>query len=757
MSAIALSFGKGVRGKQLTNRISNWDSFVENQFQSTLINMTRAQYNALPDEMRTKVKTEQPWVIAGPSSGVRGEQGALQGRTLVTIDIDGGNPGDHERVRSALMAMETCGYIHSTISHTPAAPRFRVVIPLKEQIDVDDYFLAARIFVSRLGLTKGVDPKSFVSGQIMFLPSHFIDDSPIAIRVAGEPWDALDELCAWGPTPAPRFEGEGAITAATIKGVENQEERGGTIGAFLKCYSAYEAIVEFLPGVYEMAENGRMRRAGSKSMGGLVFLDRDVYSHHSLEDPLARPGDDGKVHSHNAFDTVWLHRGGTLEEMVKWAAEQPRVKALLQEQIFEAIDATAVDDPSDIVVDPPVGVEADWKTQLEMKNGRLLPSFQNVCLLVKHKFPHCRHSLFDHLDYFGKHEMKDIDVIRIRHFLETTCEMPEVGERNLQNGVAFAVTANAYHPVRDYLNGCAWDGVPRIDRWLVDLIGAEDTEYVRTVGRLFMIGAVARIFEPGCKFDSCLVLVTKQGAGKGRFIRALAAGWHKELSSEFHSTNKMIESTQGGWLVEIAELAGVGRADRNILKGYITRQDDRARLAYARRADARPRQFVLIGSSNEMDFLADDTGERRWWPVEGDRSSENPIVVPDQETVSLMWAEAVEAYRARRAEAGPYGGLRLFLEKQETRKESVTAVEKFKAASPAEGLANQIAQWANQRTGATFTREDAWMAVGRGGIMTNVEASLLGKAMKILGGEWFETVTKPHGQRRVYVYSKVNC
>ncbi len=176
---------------------------------------------------------------------------------------------------------------------------------------------------------------------------------------------------------------------------------------------------------------------------------------------------------------------------------------------------------------------------------------------------------------------------------------------------------HAYHPVRDYLDGLAWDGEPRIDTWLIDHGGAEDTEYVRAVGSLVLKAAVRRARKPGCKFDEMLVLHSAQGAFKSTALQALCPNpdWFSDDLPLGTDTKVAMERLAGRWIVEAAELKGMRRGEVEHIKSFLSRQVDRARLAYGRIASEAPRQCIIVGTTNSERFLKDTTGNRRFWPV----------------------------------------------------------------------------------------------------------------------------------------------
>lgn len=177
---------------------------------------------------------------------------------------------------------------------------------------------------------------------------------------------------------------------------------------------------------------------------------------------------------------------------------------------------------------------------------------------------------------------------------------------------------NAFHPVRDYLGALQWDGRPRLDTWLTDCAGAEDTKYVRAVGALVLMAAVRRVRQPGCKFDEMLVLENPtQGTAKSSALATLAIkeDWFTDDLPLNAEGKRVIESLRGRWIVEAGELSGMKRSDVEHLKAMLSRQIDRARMAFGRLVSSVPRQNIIIGTTNDTEYLRDATGNRRFWPV----------------------------------------------------------------------------------------------------------------------------------------------
>src|SRR5262249_53696778 len=201
---------------------------------------------------------------------------------------------------------------------------------------------------------------------------------------------------------------------------------------------------------------------------------------------------------------------------------------------------------------------------------------------------------------------------------------------------------NAFNPVLDYLDGLKWDRKPRLDTWLRTYLGATEGPLNRVFGRKVLIAAVRRARKPGTKFDPMLVLEGEQDTGKSSAVKILAGEFFRDEEIISKSNKEAQELTCGVWLYEMSELVGLSKRDVEHVKNFLSRTHDSARGVWGRKLEDQPRTCVFIGTCNRSDYLSDDTGNRRFWPV--------PTAKIDLDALARdrdqLWAEATVAEAA---------------------------------------------------------------------------------------------------------------
>jgi putative DNA primase/helicase len=216
-------------------------------------------------------------------------------------------------------------------------------------------------------------------------------------------------------------------------------------------------------------------------------------------------------------------------------------------------------------------------------------------------------------------EWRDDDDTRLTVYLQESVRMVTMSERTTFSAVQYVARQRAKHCVRDWFSTLIWDDVPRIAHAFEDYWGAESTErqpsdYLRAVSANFFLGIVARVMHPGCQLDNMLVFEGPQGIGKSRALRLLGGDWYM-LAAESVTHKDFFQAFPGKLIVEIGEMDSFSRAERERVKLAISTPTDRYRVSFGRRAEDHPRQCVFAGTTNRDDWLADETGGRRFWPV----------------------------------------------------------------------------------------------------------------------------------------------
>ena len=209
---------------------------------------------------------------------------------------------------------------------------------------------------------------------------------------------------------------------------------------------------------------------------------------------------------------------------------------------------------------------------------------------------------------------------------------------------------NKFHPVRELLDSLTWDGKEHIRSLLPEYLGAEDSDYTYQVMRLWMLGAVSRVYKPGSKFDYTIILQGSQGIGKSTFLKLMALddSWFNDSLDSLDS-DKAVQSLTGSWIIELAELKSLARTAGGVesVKRFLTATQDKYRIPYERRADTFYRQCVFAGTTNKDDFLQDETGNRRFLIIHtGFTKTSKSLFTPEvMDDIKQAWAEAVHIWK----------------------------------------------------------------------------------------------------------------
>ena len=295
-----------------------------------------------------------------------------------------------------------------------------------------------------------------------------------------------------------------------------------------------------------------------------------------------------------------------------------------------------------------------WKTRLEIsETGSIKPTITNAVLILEND-PAIQGIRFNELssgiEVSGQLPWKrpdkywrDADEAQLYGWVADNYGV-QFPENKFTKALTIVTDKRRFNPLREYIQQLPeWDGVPRVDTLLVDYLGAANTAYTHAVTRKTLVGAIQRVLEPGCKFDTVLVLDGKPGIGKSTLLRKLGGQYFSDSLSLADTRDKSAaEKLQGVWIMEIGEMQGTRKADIDVMKGFLSRQVDEYRAAYGRVVERHPRTAIICGTTNSTTgFLRDTTGNRRFWPVTVNGGGTLSVWEMTEETRAQIWAEAM--------------------------------------------------------------------------------------------------------------------
>ena len=644
-----------------------WSEFLEKLKTPVRSTESLEEYLAYPKARQDELK-DVGGFVGGTLSGGRRKAVNITGRDLATLDLDNVPVGQTDDILRRVDGLGCAAAVYSTRKHSGYAPRLRVVIPFDRAALPDEYEPAARKLAALIGI-RFCDPTTFDISRLMYWPSC-CRDSQYVYRACDKPFCSLDGVLAmygdWRDVAQwPQVPGAEAVERRRLAKQEDPTAKKGVIGAFCRTYSITQAMEKFLPGIYEETDTpGRYTYLGGSTVGGAIVYDGDLflYSHHAT-DPCS-----GQLV--NAFDLVRLHKFGEKDEGAKEGTPVSKLPSFLAmnrlaledkpvsdrmsrerfEEAQEAFSGPQAAETGD--ADPDLG----WIGHLTKDgNGRFEKTINNVVLVLENdpllkgkivtdEFASCGMALgrlpWDARD--EKRRWKDADDASFYRYMETFYGI--TGREKLDNGLLIVSSQNRINDVKQYLQGLKWDGVKRVDRLLVDYLGAEDNAYSHAVIRKLLCAAVARAVKGGVKFDYMPILTGPQGIGKSTFLSILGKEWFSDSLTTFEG-KEAAELIQGTWINEVGELTAFTKQETQTIKQFLSKTDDIYRAAYGRRTEKYPRRCVFCGTSNDSEFLKDSTGNRRFWPVDvGEHPAVKSVWKDLPGEVDQIWAEAYMLY-----------------------------------------------------------------------------------------------------------------
>lgn len=652
---IAISTGNSRMEKKWNFEEMGLEEFMSRISKTRRTSETMEQYRKMTKAQQDDVKDVGGFVL-GRLKGGRRKKNCVLSRSAITLDMD---YGTEEILDEIEMFHDMKIFAYSTHKHTKESPRLRLILFLTREVSADEYGAVSRMIAKDIGIEL-FDQTTYEPSRLMYWPSTSSDGEFVFREIKGrlvDPDEVLSRYKDWKDVSSwPISNRQESLVQKEVKKQEDPLKKRGIIGAFNRTFSITEAIDKFIPDVYQPSKSipGRYDYVPADSAAGVVIYD-DVfaYSHHAT-DPAC-----GKLM--NAFDVVRIHKFGELDAKVSEETDPAKLPSFKAMQDFasgnEAVKWTLIQEKEASAKMEFEDLGVDWQTKLEYnRQGILVNNLKNL-LLILNNDENLKSIVFnqlsDGMEIKGhvpwEHPSKfwrDADDAQLISYIDLT--YGNFSARNYDIAVSKVADDRSYHPIRAYLEFLPeWDEVPRVDTLLIDFLGAVDNGYVRAVTRKTLVAAIARVMNPGCKFDTMLVLAGPQGKGKSTLISKLAGDWFSDSLLLSDAKDKTAaEKLQGYWILEIGELAGMKKTDIETLRGFLSRQNDIYRAAFGRRATPHPRQCVFIGTTNADTYLRDITGNRRFWPVKTPGSEGRGSWEITKEEVAQIWAEALHYYKA---------------------------------------------------------------------------------------------------------------
>lgn len=655
---------------------------------------TAAEYWAMDKSGRGKAKDLGAYIPAELKGGSRKKENILN-RTFLAFDLDKSVPiAELIEAHEANPQFEIV--IHSTRSHTEQNPAHRILVPISRPALPHEYEALARRVATKIKDISFFDPSTFDINRLMHFPSvnsdalaeyefyHKEGDFVDVDKTLAEYSDYSD-MRQWAFSES---EAQKAITSPTHKKKQaDPAEKSGAVGTFCRAFTIAEAIAEIIPEMYSAGEGDRYTYLlGSGQNGAVCYENKFLFSHHGTDPThgtLCNAWDLVRVHKFGRFDKDGDLAQGTdkksykkmldfVKTLPKHVAQEKRDELKRLEDAFGRISP-----PEESGEKKPQKVEDkknkaaptnNWENELAVDGKGKLKSCTANILLVLRNDPELKGLFFT--DEFSGDIMQmraacwnktksgypspitDNAHACLRNYLNLRYEIS--GKQLIEDAFCQVAEENSFHPVKELIEAENWDGVSRIDNLFTRLYGVKNTAYHRACARKLLAGMVARIYEAGCKFDFTFVLTGAQGAWKSSLVRYLASGKYYTDTFRFAEGKEPIEQIQDTWLVEVPELVNFKKKEAAEYKAFLTKQSDKFRPAYGRHTVVKKRQCVFIATTNDETFFRDETGNRRFLPInvgKGLRATMSEKQVKEvwrtfESEIPQIYAEALVMYNA---------------------------------------------------------------------------------------------------------------
>lgn len=687
---ISVSIAESRKTLEWQNVRVTWGQLAQRLSAPTVTPESWDEFLALPHDVQGDIKDVGGWV-GGVVQGGRRIRGSVPYRQVLALDLDSTTLKAEEMWYKLNEVWDFKFLIHTTRSYTDLTPRYRCVIPLSRLVDALEYEAVGR-YIASLHDINEFDPSTYQSTRLMYFPSTSKDGYFWANESGGGLANVDAILATYSdyadPTQWAYAHNDSPQTHRELEKAQDPLLKGGVVGAFCRAYSIRQVLEGLLGSYYRRESNGRYTYIGGSTSGGVVvYDDRWCYSHHST-DPNR-----GKLL--NAFDLYRLVKFGAMDfgkshntkvdnlpsyaAMVELCNSDSKVqKYLIKDEISDLSlfqDQRKANGPDgkqqkqeqqqeDSAGAPEWLIDLHTKLDKNAKTGAIESTLSNFATILEFDPNIIKNLMLDdfshQINVLGKLPWErgsdkwwgDSDDASARIYIDKVYRIkPNKGFYDDAFSHVISKAENRCDSALDFINRGRWDGVARAEELMITAMGVDDTELNRMQTLVWLKAVVARQLNPGIKFDNMLVLSGVEAIGKSTLFRLLVGDdFFTDCFSFSWKDEKQVENITGKMIVESAELDGFDKKETEAVKAFLSRSVDRYRKPYGRHVTNIPRRCVFAGTTNQVEVLRSQTGNRRMWIMQ---CHKNQIKVPSWDLltpsyVEQLWAEVREKYKEDR-------------------------------------------------------------------------------------------------------------
>ncbi|NTX15493.1 DNA primase [Myxococcus sp. CA056] len=721
---VQVAFFDGVQDNRPQSQVVTWSELI----QLLTTHAVTACAPCVGHRCPTKL-TQRAW--APVDIGSLRKDAEVRAVTAAVFDLDG--VSTEQTVRASEKLEGYAAIVHTTHGHRPGYTSLRIVVPLARPV-LPAEWPRVREEAERL-LEMPADPNTRNLSRIYFLPNHSGEHEAITNVSEGRALDVDALLTSVRPTPAVP-----ATPSIPMPSVESGSADLYALRAKLRRVRKPEhsALIRRVLSGEPLAEVGMQDNTLNTLMSCVAHVLPPATPEEAILEVLrpcfaATAWGEGAAHlCEEALLKLRRHRERRVEGDAKRVADNQALWTSLQGR-------PKTETPVSHQGDASTSTEEDWTRALlsyETKDGRRLKNNEANLFTILTLSPEWRDTIrfnevTKQMEYAGGPLADDTPVDELDGRIAYWIQKSEYGRLGMDPRPAHVrevlrqvASENAYDPLREYLEGLVWDGVPRADSMLERYFGAEgDTEHLRAISGKWLISAVARALEPGCKVDTVLILEGPQGIRKSTAFRVLAGEWFCDAPINIRDKDSTSLAGRNS-LIELAEVTTLRASEAEDLKAFISRNEDTFRPPYGRVTVKTPRRCVFVGTTNSSEYLrADSSGYRRWWPVKCTHID----IAGLKRDRGQLWAEAVVRFLK---------GEEWWLEEKQAQRAEVHAQERSESNG---GPDDTILQWVlslppekrNEVTTELVAR-DALLLTTPGQIPRGVRLDI-GRALRRLG------------------------